>query len=212
MDSTDLQSFIDDHHIQAAIMPLGEHTLTVGDAARGSCRGCRSDHQVPGLPYRRHPPAGDQQRSGTSGPQKTGSLSRGDQEKGQVCQVRDNAFALTGFVVGSMPPFGHKHKLRTLVDTAVTQLDIIYGGGWGCGCHDAPDDPGTPGCQPGRGGGLFRVTSHPDSFEPQQAPAMQAPYRWTAACFNLSGSNEAASASSSQVNLPSRGLISFAGR
>jgi len=41
----------------------------------------------------------------------------------------DKAFALTGFVVGSMPPFGHKQKLRTLVDTAVAQLDIIYGGG-----------------------------------------------------------------------------------
>jgi prolyl-tRNA editing enzyme YbaK/EbsC (Cys-tRNA(Pro) deacylase) len=32
-------------------------------------------------------------------------------------------------VVGSMPPFGHRVKLRTLVDTAVTELQVIYGGG-----------------------------------------------------------------------------------
>ena len=41
----------------------------------------------------------------------------------------DVAYSLTGYVVGSMPPFGHKQNLRTLVDTAVTALDDIYGGG-----------------------------------------------------------------------------------
>ena len=30
-----------------------------------------------------------------------------------------------------MPPFGHKQKLRTLVDPAVTRQEIIYGGGGG---------------------------------------------------------------------------------
>jgi prolyl-tRNA editing enzyme YbaK/EbsC (Cys-tRNA(Pro) deacylase) len=28
-----------------------------------------------------------------------------------------------------MPPFGHKQKLRTLVDPAVTRQEVIYGGG-----------------------------------------------------------------------------------
>jgi prolyl-tRNA editing enzyme YbaK/EbsC (Cys-tRNA(Pro) deacylase) len=28
-----------------------------------------------------------------------------------------------------MPPFGHQHTLRTLVDTAVAAMDVIYGGG-----------------------------------------------------------------------------------
>jgi prolyl-tRNA editing enzyme YbaK/EbsC (Cys-tRNA(Pro) deacylase) len=41
----------------------------------------------------------------------------------------DQALEITGFVVGSMPPFGHLQKLPTLVDPAVAELDTIYGGG-----------------------------------------------------------------------------------
>lgn len=39
--------------------------------------------------------------------------------------------AITGYVVGSVPPFGHLQPIRTVVDTAVTQLahPHIYGGG-----------------------------------------------------------------------------------
>jgi prolyl-tRNA editing enzyme YbaK/EbsC (Cys-tRNA(Pro) deacylase) len=32
-------------------------------------------------------------------------------------------------VVGGMPPFGHRKKLRTLIDTTVADLDLIFGGG-----------------------------------------------------------------------------------
>jgi len=32
-------------------------------------------------------------------------------------------------VVGSMPPFGHKQRLRTFIDPAVMELAVIYGGG-----------------------------------------------------------------------------------
>jgi prolyl-tRNA editing enzyme YbaK/EbsC (Cys-tRNA(Pro) deacylase) len=28
-----------------------------------------------------------------------------------------------------MPPFGHRRKMRTLVDPAVTRLEVIFGGG-----------------------------------------------------------------------------------
>lgn len=41
----------------------------------------------------------------------------------------DKALEITGFVVGSMPPFGHLQKMRTLVDTAVTSLGVTYCGG-----------------------------------------------------------------------------------
>ena len=41
----------------------------------------------------------------------------------------EQALVLTGYVVGSMPPFGHRTPLKTLVDPAVTRLDTIYGGG-----------------------------------------------------------------------------------
>ena len=41
----------------------------------------------------------------------------------------EQALEITGFIVGSMPPFGHHQRLRTLVDLAVMDWDAIYGGG-----------------------------------------------------------------------------------
>ncbi len=40
----------------------------------------------------------------------------------------ERACAISGFVVGCMPSFGHRAPLPTLIDTAVAQLDRIYGG------------------------------------------------------------------------------------
>jgi Cys-tRNA(Pro) deacylase len=128
MDRTDLQAFIDDHHIQATTMPLDQHTLTVGDAARAL--GVDTDQIIKSLVFH---------IDGTPLLVINNGLARVDRRKlaahlgvGRK-KVKfaspDTAFALTGYVVGSMPPFGHKQKLRTLVDTAVTQLDILYGGG-----------------------------------------------------------------------------------
>ena len=41
---------------------------------------------------------------------------------------------LTGFAVGTVPPFGHRTTLRTLLDPRVLKLDEIYAGG---GTHNA---------------------------------------------------------------------------
>ncbi|NJN95418.1 MAG: YbaK/EbsC family protein [Anaerolineales bacterium] len=41
----------------------------------------------------------------------------------------EQALEITGYIVGSMPPFGHRRKLRTLVDPAIAEFEIIYGGG-----------------------------------------------------------------------------------
>ena len=128
MDRTDLQTFIDDQQIQATILPLGEHTLTVGDAARALA--VNTDQIIKSLVFH---------IDGKPLLVINNGLARVDRRKlaahlgvGRK-KVKfaspDTVFTLTGFVVGSMPPFGHKLQLRTLVDTAVTQLDIIYGGG-----------------------------------------------------------------------------------
>jgi prolyl-tRNA editing enzyme YbaK/EbsC (Cys-tRNA(Pro) deacylase) len=128
MDRTDLQLFIDDHHIQATILPLSEHTLTVGDAARALAVG--TDQIIKSLIFHID---GDPLLVINNGLARVDRRKLADYlgvgRKKVKFASPDKAFALTGFVVGSMPPFGHKQKLRTLVDTAVTQLDIIYGGG-----------------------------------------------------------------------------------
>ena len=36
---------------------------------------------------------------------------------------------LTGFAVGTVPPFGHRNQLRTLIDPRVLELDEIFAGG-----------------------------------------------------------------------------------
>ncbi len=36
---------------------------------------------------------------------------------------------ITGYIVGSMPPFGHKAALRTLIDSRVFDQTSVYGGG-----------------------------------------------------------------------------------
>jgi prolyl-tRNA editing enzyme YbaK/EbsC (Cys-tRNA(Pro) deacylase) len=41
----------------------------------------------------------------------------------------EQALTLTGYIVGSMPPFGHHRQLRTLVDPAVLALEVVFGGG-----------------------------------------------------------------------------------
>jgi prolyl-tRNA editing enzyme YbaK/EbsC (Cys-tRNA(Pro) deacylase) len=40
----------------------------------------------------------------------------------------ERAYAISGFMVGCMPSFGHRAPLRTLIDAAVERLDRVYGG------------------------------------------------------------------------------------
>lgn len=41
----------------------------------------------------------------------------------------DQVLEITGYVVGSVPPFGHRQQIRTIVDTAVYKQTTVYGGG-----------------------------------------------------------------------------------
>ena len=43
--------------------------------------------------------------------------------------VADQVLDISGYPVGAVPPFGHQTALRTVVDTAVYQHPIVYGGG-----------------------------------------------------------------------------------
>jgi prolyl-tRNA editing enzyme YbaK/EbsC (Cys-tRNA(Pro) deacylase) len=36
---------------------------------------------------------------------------------------------ITGYIVGSMPPFGHQRVLDTYIDPRMMELPIIFGGG-----------------------------------------------------------------------------------
>lgn len=128
MDKTDLQQFIDDHHVQATIIALSEQTLTVGDAARALA--VKTDQIIKSLVFHVEGKPLLVINNGLARvDRKKLAAHLGVGRKKVKFASPDTAFALTGFVVGSMPPFGHRQKLRTLVDTAVTRLDVVYGGG-----------------------------------------------------------------------------------
>jgi len=126
--SANLQQFIQEHRIAATILPMQEHTSTVSDAARELQ--VAADQIIKSLVF-----VIDEAPLLVI----NNGLSRVDRRKlaAHLAVGRkkvkfasaDHALALTGFVVGSMPPFGHRQPLRTLVDAAVMAQDTVYGGG-----------------------------------------------------------------------------------
>lgn len=128
MNSKDLQKFIDKHQIEATILPLDEHTPTVSDAARALS--VENDQIIKSLVFHIE---GEPLLVISNG------LARVDRKKLAAYlgvgrkrvkfAAPDHVLEITGYIVGSMPPFGHKKKLRTLMDAAVARMNVIYGGG-----------------------------------------------------------------------------------
>jgi Cys-tRNA(Pro) deacylase len=128
MTSKELQRFIDSRGIDAVILPMAAHTSTVADAAREL--GVDTDRIIKSLVF----VVKDQPllviNNGTARvDRKKLAAVLGVGRKHVKFADAEQALSVTGYVVGSMPPFGHLRKLRTLVDRTVTRLDRIYGGG-----------------------------------------------------------------------------------
>lgn len=128
MNSTDLQKFIDRENITAEILTMDGHTPTVEDAARELK--VVPDQIIKSLVFKIRDEPILVINNG---------LARIDRRKlAKYLEVGrkwarfatpEQALELTGFVVGSMPPFGHLSRLRTLVDSAVSDQSVIFGGG-----------------------------------------------------------------------------------
>ena len=128
LNSQNLQSFIDTHRLAAVILPMDAHTATVEDAA--IALGVDADRVIKSLVFM----AGDQPILVINN-----GLARVDRKKlaaylgmnrKRVKFARaEEALEVSGYVVGSMPPFGHRENLRTLVDAATAGIDTVYGGG-----------------------------------------------------------------------------------
>ncbi len=126
--STDLQRFIDQNEVAATILPLAEHTPTVPEAAR--VLGVSPDQVIKSLVFLVQGEPLLVITNGLARVDRTKIAGRlGVGKKGVKFAGADQALALTGYVVGSMPPFGHLQKLRTFVDPGLAGLEIIYGGG-----------------------------------------------------------------------------------
>lgn len=126
--STDLQAFIDREGIAATILTLEEDTPTVPDAAR--VLGVDPQQIIKSLVF---------MVDGTPFLVIANGLQRVDRRKlaahfavGRK-RIRfasaEDALAISGYVVGSMPPFGHGQPLSTLLDPGVLVWETVYGGG-----------------------------------------------------------------------------------
>ncbi len=128
MTSADLREFIAAHHIDATILHLDAHTSTVSDAAREL--GVDADQIIKSLVFMIENKPLLVINNGTARvDRKKLATLLGVGRKRVKFASAEQALAITGFVVGSMPPFGHRQMLRTLVAPAITRLDLIFGGG-----------------------------------------------------------------------------------
>ncbi len=126
--SADLQQFIDQHQIEATILPMDEHTPTVPDAARAL--GVEPEQIIKSLVFLVKGEPLLVINNGVNKVDRRKVAARLGVGRKQIKLARtEQALAITGYVVGSMPPFGHRQKLRTFVDPAITDLAVIFGGG-----------------------------------------------------------------------------------
>ncbi|MCL4297651.1 MAG: YbaK/EbsC family protein [Anaerolineae bacterium] len=126
--SADLQRFIETHQIEATILPMAEHTPTVPDAAR--VLAVEPEQIIKSLVFLvKDEPLLVINNGLAKVDQRKIAERLGVGRKQVKFASAEQALEITGYVVGSMPPFGHRHKLRTLVDPAITELQVIFGGG-----------------------------------------------------------------------------------
>ena len=126
--SDHLREFIDTHRVQAVILPMVGHTPTVVDAAREL--DVDTDQIIKTLVFRIDDRFLLVINNGTARvDRKKIAAAMGVGRNRVKLASPEEALDITGFIVGSMPPFGHRQKLPTLVDPAVTRMDLIFGGG-----------------------------------------------------------------------------------
>jgi prolyl-tRNA editing enzyme YbaK/EbsC (Cys-tRNA(Pro) deacylase) len=132
--SRDLQRFINENHIAAEILPMAHDTPTVPDAARAL--GVSQQQIIKSLVF-----LVAESNAGVARPvlviangarkvdERLVAGHLGVGRKRVKLARPEQALAITGYIVGAMPPFGHQTRLRTLVDPGVVAQPEVYGGG-----------------------------------------------------------------------------------
>jgi Cys-tRNA(Pro) deacylase len=126
--SQELQEFIDQNQIEAEILAMEEDTPTVPDAARAL--GVEEEQIIKSLIFL---VAGQPALVIANGTHKVDDrlVARHFEVGRKRAKMArpEQALEVTGYVVGAMPPFGHRTRLPTLIDPAVLSHSEIFGGG-----------------------------------------------------------------------------------
>lgn len=125
-----IQDFITTHNISGKLIYCEEETPTVADSAR--LLGVEAEQIVKSLVFlaKGEPhlviAAGEVRVSG----KRLRDVLGVSRKKLRMARP-DEVLEITGFPVGAMPPFGHKEKLPTLIDSfsVPDDAEVLFGGG-----------------------------------------------------------------------------------
>jgi prolyl-tRNA editing enzyme YbaK/EbsC (Cys-tRNA(Pro) deacylase) len=137
MNSHDIAAYLEAKALAGELVSLPEHTPTVEDAAR--VVGTTPERIVKSVLFLVQPPG----ENGVGGQQAVMVIANGT-HRVDYRRVADHVglsrrrirlagaedvLAITGYPVGAVPPFGHPHPLRTLIDRRVLEQAEVYAGG-----------------------------------------------------------------------------------
>lgn len=128
MNSSDLAAFIAANGITAEIILLPDHTPTVEVAAQAL--GVRIEQVAKSILFLAE---GSPVLVIANGTNRIDYRRLGDYLNLSRKRIKmadaDQVLNFAGYIVGSMPPFGHKSKLRTLIDARMFEQPEVYAGG-----------------------------------------------------------------------------------
>jgi len=128
MDTADLSAYLRQHGIAGEVIVLPEHTPTVETAAR--VVGTTVERIVKSILFLAEATPLLVIASGTHRVDyKRVAEYIGFSRKRVKMADAPTVLEVTGFPVGAVPPFGHKTRLRTLVDVQVLAQPEVYAGG-----------------------------------------------------------------------------------
>ncbi len=128
MNSTDLQTFLTTHTIAAEMVYMQVHTPTVETAAQAL--GVHVDQVIKSIVLLADDSPLLVIANGTSriDLKRIADHLNLPRKKVKMADAQ-TVLEITGYIVGSMPPFGHKTALRTLIYSRVFDQTLVYGGG-----------------------------------------------------------------------------------
>ncbi len=128
LNSQDLTDFINAHTIASEIVPLAMETLTVPAAA--AALGISTDQIVKSILFLLN---GEPLLVIANGTARVDYKKLADylgvSRRRVKLATAEQVLDIAGFMVGTVPPFGHKRPFRTVVETAVYDQTTVYGGG-----------------------------------------------------------------------------------
>lgn len=128
METADLIAFMADNRVEAEIVHLSEDTLTVEAAA--AALGVQPDQIAKSILFLAEGEPRLVIASGTTRiSYKHLAKDLGLSRKRIKLATPEQVLQYTGYAVGTVPPFGHKKQLTTLVEEGVLKQHVIHAGG-----------------------------------------------------------------------------------